>query len=298
MPEPMDLSIVIVNYNGGELILDCLKSLLKNRASAPFEIIVVDNASTDDSVGEIISQFPAVRLVAMETNTGLTKGFNRGIDESRGRYILSLDNDTVVLPGSLDAMIEFLEQAPKAGACGVKLVYPDGTPQRTARRFPHPLNAFFGRRSLLTKIFPNNPVSRNYLMADFEGCANAYPVDTLSTACMLVRREVIDDVGAFDENFFVYWSDTDWCYRIKQAGWAIYSIPTATVIHYENIQDRHRKRRRIRMIVDFHQGVYRFYRKHYVRWAWHPMNAIAVVGLTARAFVLVLLDEIVRLRPR
>lgn len=292
------LSVVIVNYNGGELALTCLASLFENQPSFPFEVLVVDNQSIDDSAAQIASRFTDVRLLQMGTNAGLSKAYNRGITASSGEHILLLDNDTIVLPGALDAMIEFLDETPEACGCGAKLVNPDGSSQRTARRFPHPLNGVFGRGSLLTKWFPGNPISRRYLMSDSENSDVPYEVDTLSTACMMVRRSSIANVGLMDEDYFVYWCDTDWCYRIKQAGWKIYSLPGATIIHNENSRFRHRKGRRIRRIVDFHQGVYRYYRKHYVRSAWSPMNMLAIMGLTVRAALLIAIDEISRLFPK
>ncbi|MCC6510953.1 MAG: glycosyltransferase family 2 protein, partial [Pirellulaceae bacterium] len=276
----------------------CLDSLLKNPPSTSYEVLVIDNCSVDDSCAQIAQRFPTVRLIHMETNAGLPKAFNRGIAESSGQFILSLDNDTIVNPGALDAMVEFLERTPGAGACGAKLVNPDGSPQHTARRFPHPLNALFGRGTLLTRWFPNNPISQGYLMSDSESSDGPYEVDTLSAACLMVRRAAIDQVGALDENFFVYWCDTDWCFRIKQGKWKIYSIPTVEIIHNENSRTRHRKGRRIRGVVDFHKGVYRFYRKHYVRSAYSPMNLVAIVGLSTRAGMLIAWDEVKRMAPR
>jgi N-acetylglucosaminyl-diphospho-decaprenol L-rhamnosyltransferase len=286
----------MVNYNGGQLVLDCLNSLFEHPPKQPFEVIVVDNLSVDDSLSQIAARFPQVRLLRMEINAGLPKAFNRGVAESQGEHVLSLDNDTIVLPGSLDAMIEFLDCTPTAGACGAKLINPDGSPQHTARRFPRPSNALFGRGSWLTKWFPGNSVSRGYLMSDAETLDQPYQVDSLSAACLMVRRATIDQVGALDESFFVYWCDTDWCFRIKQRGWKIYSLPHFQIIHNENSRTRHRKGRRVRGVIDFHRGVYRFYRKHYIRSAWNPMNALAIVGLTTRATVLIATDEVKRWR--
>ncbi len=298
---PPQLSIVIVNYNGGQLVLDCLRSIFEHPPEASFEIVVVDNASVDESAARIAEQFAQVRLIWLTRNRGLTGGFNHGVAQSTGSYILSLDNDTVVLPGSLQRMVAFLDANPRIGACGSELIYPDGTPQQTARRFPHPLNALFGRRSLLTKLFPGNPISQRYLMTEAGPRDVAFEVDTLSTACMMVRRDVVAQVGAYDEAFFVYWSDTDWCRRIKTAGWPIHSLPDSRVIHNENIKARHRKGRRVRSVIDFHRGAYRYFRKHHIRSPFSPMNLVAVVGLSGRAALLLLSDEvrflIQRLRP-
>jgi hypothetical protein len=177
-------------------------------------------------------------------------------------------------------------------------VNPDGSPQHTARRFPNAANALFGRGSILTKLLPHNPISKRYLMSDSELLDEPYEVDTLSAACFMVRRTTTEEVGGLDENFFVYWCDTDWCYRIKQGGWKIFSLPTVEIIHNENSRTRHRKGRRVKGVVDFHRGVYRFYRKHYVRSAWSPMNLVAIVGLSVRAATLIAADEVKRHLPK
>jgi N-acetylglucosaminyl-diphospho-decaprenol L-rhamnosyltransferase len=286
------LSVIMVNYNGGQLVMDCLESLYLHRPQYPFEVIVVDNRSLDGSDKLVEERFNEVKLLRMDANEGLTKAFNRGVAESQGEFLLSLDNDTIVLENSLDAMIRFLDSNAKAGACGAKLINPDGSPQRTARRFPRPANAIFGRGSFLTKWFPGNSVSRGYLMTDAESSEEPYEVDTLSAACLMVRRATVDQVGPLDEAYFVYWCDTDWCFRIKKGGWSIFSLPKSQIIHNENSRTRHRKGRRVRGVIDFHRGVYRFYRKHYIRYSWSPMNMIAIAGLSTRATLLIASDEI------
>ena len=282
------LSIVIVNFNGGDLVIECISSIYQNAPSFSFEIIVMDNASFDGSPDRIETLFPELRLFRLGNNMGLTKAFNKGVKASCGHFILSLDPDTVVFPGTIEDMLEFLKSNPEVGACGSKLLNPDGSSQRTARRFPTPMNAIFGRHSLLTRLFPTNRFSKRYLISEKEDFEKPYPVDSLSTACMMLRREIVEQVGVFDEGFFVYWSDTDWCYRMKSAGWQIFSLPGSKVIHKENIKVRHRKWRGANMIIDFHKGAHRLYRKHYVRNAWHPMNLVAIGGLALRAISLII----------
>ncbi|MFN6978939.1 MAG: glycosyltransferase, partial [Gemmobacter sp.] len=282
-------------YHGGALLRRCLAALAANPPSRPWEVVVYDNASADDSRAMMAAEFPWVQVIEGGENLGLCRAFNRGAAAARGAYVLSLDSDTEVLAGAIDDMAAWLDADPGTGACGSTLVYPDGTPQRTARAFPTPMAALFGRRSRLTALFPNNPFSRRYMMADLEGSSEPYPVDTLSTACMMVRRGVIDTVGAYDEAYFVYWSDADWCHRIKKAGWAIVTLPTSTVIHNENIKAGHRKVRRTRMVMDFHRGAYRYYSTHHAG-PLNPMRYVAWVGLHARAGVMLAADEWRRLR--
>ncbi len=289
------LSIVIVNYNGGELLMRCLASLDRFAPTARYETVIVDNASVDGSREWVRQARPDVQLVECERNLGLTVGFNRGVASSRGEIVLSLDSDTEVTEGAVDAMLDFIRANPGVGACGCTLVYPDGTPQRTARRFPSPWAGLFGRRAMLTRLWPDNYFSRRYLMAEHDGDSAPFDVDTLSTACMAVRRSVIDKVGAYDEGYFVYWSDTDWCQRIKKGGFRIVSLPGHVVIHNENLKARHRKVRRTRMVVDFHRGAYRYYASHHAG-PLNPMRYVAMAALSARAAAVLLGDEIARLR--
>jgi GT2 family glycosyltransferase len=288
--EPPLLSVVIVNYNGGLLLSRCLQSLMRFPPKVTHEVIVYDNASSDDSLAVMARDFPFVTVISGDQNLGLCRAFNRGVAAARGTLILSLDSDTEVEAGAIDDMVDYLAAHPEAGACGSTLVYPDRTPQRTARAFPSAMSGLFGRRSALTRLFPNNPFSRRYLLADKEGSTTPYAVDTLSTACMMIRRAVIDAVGAYDEAYFVYWSDTDWCQRIKKGGFAIVTLPTSTVVHNENIKAGHRKVRRTRMVMDFHRGAYRYYATHHAG-PLNPMRYVAWAGLHGRAALLLAADE-------
>lgn len=294
MPTDIDLSIIIVNYNGGTLFELCLKSLREHPCSRSIEVIVVDNASVDGSDQCVAAWYPEAIMLRESVNLGLAKAFNKGLARARGRYLLSLDNDTVVLPGALDALLDFMDTQPRAGVAGSRLLNPDRTLQQTARRFPHPLNALFGRRSALTRWFPGNPFSRRYLMVDEQNLQAPYKVDWVSTAALLVRREVVAQVRGLDEDFFVYWVDADWCYRIHLAGWDVYCVPSSDVVHNENLKAGRRDRRKTRMILDFHRGVYRYYRKHHARHWWNPMRGIAWAGLSLRACVLIAHDEVRR----
>jgi len=284
------ISVVIVNYNGGALLHRCLVALNEHPPARSMQVIVYDNASTDNSVALTRAAFPQVLVIAGGSNLGLCRAFNRGSAQAGGAYILSLDSDTEVTAGAIEDMAGWLDGNPGTGACGSTLIYPDGTPQRTARAFPTPMAALFGRRSRLTELFPNNPFSRRYLLADREGSAVPYPVDTLSTACMMVRRSVLDAVGGYDEAYFVYWSDTDWCQRIKKGSWRIDTLPTSRVVHNENLKAGHRNVRRTRMVMDFHNGAYRYYRTHHAG-PFNPMRYVAWIGLHARAGLVLLGHE-------
>jgi len=291
----VELSVVIVNYNGGDLFERCVASLFEHPSRRAFEVIVVDNGSTDGSADRMATAFPSVRLIRRPNNAGLAKAFNQGVAAMRGRYLLSLDDGTSVLAGAMDALLDFMDANPSAGAVGARLYDPDMTVQQVARRFPHPLNALFGRRSLATRLFPNNRLVRRYLMSEFAESEAPFEVDWCSSAALIVRRSVIDRAGAMDPSYFVYWVDADWCFRIRKDGWSVFCEPRAKVVHLENLRTGHRPRPRSRMVIDFHRGAYRFYRTNYLRAWWTPLALLSAAGLTTRAIVILLANEAHRL---
>ena len=180
-------------------------------------------------------------------------------------------------------MLNFLSNYKDAGVVGPKMLYPDYTIQGTARRFPTLMSFFFGRKSVLSKIFPNNKYLKQYVIADKQNSEHPYEVDWVSGGAMMTKREVIRKVGVLDERFFMYWEDADFCFRIKQKGWNIFCIPSATILHYEGESSKGNK---LRLIINFHKSVYLFYRKHYIKANYTLMNILAIVGLTSRALVI------------
>lgn len=284
------LSIVIVNYNGGALVGRCIDSVYAHPPQCFFEIVLFDNGSTDGSCDQAKHLFPDVRVRRSPCNIGLARAFNLALTEAQGRFVLSLDSDTRVLPEAIDLLVRRMAASPKLGIAGAALLNLDLTPQKTARRAPTALSALFGRRSLLTRLFPDNRISRRYLMDDMLSRLTPYEVDWVSTAALLFRREVAERIGPLDERFFVYWVDADWCARARKAGWTIEAIPAARVIHEENLKSGRRARRRTRMIVDFHRGAYRYYRKHHVRHVLGPRHLVALVALAVRAAACVAWD--------
>lgn len=285
-----DLTISIVNYNTRNLLEQCLESIYENTEKISFEIIVFDNNSDDGSVELLKERFPQVKLIENDENIGLSGANNKVFLVAQGKHVLLLDSDTIVLPSVLQMLSKFLDAHPEVGAVGSSVLNPDFTLQGTARSFPAPINALFGRRSRLTKAFPNNRFSRRYLTCLNKNDGEPFEVDWVSAACLMFRREVIDLIGLMDEAFFVYWVDADWCKRIKDAGWKVYCVPQAKVVHME----RYKIGQKIssKMIVDFHQGVYHFYRKHYAKSILNPMRLIALVSLSARAVTLLAINAL------
>jgi len=233
----IDLSVIIVNYNVREFTEQCLRSLFADLDDRPFEIFVVDNASTDGSVEYLRSSFPQITLIANEVNVGFGAANNQALKRSNGKYLLVLNPDTIVQKNSLKALIQVLEQNPKVGAVGPKLVDQNGRFDKTSKRgLPTPWVAF-SRLSGLARLFPKSKIFGKYDLLYLDPDIT-HEVDVLQGACMMVRCEVYDQIGGFDEAFFMYGEDIDWCHRILQAGWKIIYSPTAIITHFRGESTR------------------------------------------------------------
>lgn len=254
----VDVSIIIVSYNVKNLLVDCLNSIINQRHKSTCEIIVVDNNSTDGSAGAIKTQFSKVGLVENLYNAGFTTANNQGIKKSKGRYVLLLNPDTVVLPQALDRMVEFLDRHPEAGAVGCRMWWDKkGRLQRTCSRFPTLRTAFL-EHTLLGKLFPNSKTMHNYLLKDWDR-DTVQEVDAASGAGLMLRRKTVNEIGMLDENFFMYFEEIDWCFRAKQNGWKVYFIPEAEIIHYSGQSSKlNPKSAKI-----FRKSMLYFYKKHY-----------------------------------
>lgn len=284
----MILSIIIVNYNGKGYLRQCLTSLYDSEHHPGFETIVVDNNSSDESCAMVRADFPQVRLIENNENAGFAKGNNIGLALARGDYILLLNSDTRVMGNALEKLILFLENHSRVAVATARLVYPDFSDQGVARSFPTPMNGLFGRRSILTRLFPNNRYSQKYLTSRTHTSDEPFEVDWVSGACLMVRKDIIEEVGFLDERFWMYWEDADLCFRIKQKGWKIYCVPDALVIHYEGKSVS--RKSSSRSIIEFNKSVYRYYRKHHIRSSFELMNFVAILGLTLRTIVLLVLN--------
>jgi len=255
------LSVIIVNRNTCDVLRACLRSLEPPLASGDVEVIVVDNGSADGSPQMVAAEFPAVTLIALPENRGFAVANNIGMRAARGRYFLILNSDTEILADALERICDYLDANPDVGALGPQLLNTDRTLQYSCRRFPSFRTALFHRYSIMTKLFPRNRFSSQYLMTDV-GHDHTMDVDWVSGAALVVRREVFEQSGGFDEGFFMYAEDVDWCYRIKQAGWRIVYLPEAQILHHIGKSTRLVP---YAMIYQRHRSMWRFYRKHYSR---------------------------------
>lgn len=297
------ISVVIVSYRTREVLRDCLHSVQQHGVPG-MTVIVVDNDSRDGSAEMVRSKFPAVRLIQNATNAGFAVANNQGIDQSDGEFVLLLNSDTVVLPGALAAMVEFLEAYPDAdaGAVGCRLLSPDGTIQASAGRDAKPglIRLFLrltGLSHLLTdevRRFLRRTRSASAVNA-LGSCLDSYvqdlspmEVETVSATCLLLRRKALAEVGRLDERFFMYLEDLDYCIRLRRAGWKLYYLPAVQIIHLGEKSSGGRMRR---YSIHAYQSLFYFYRKHYrppalwtarlmvlsafsLRWVWNSFLAV------------------------
>jgi GT2 family glycosyltransferase len=253
----MIVSVVIVTWNSREFVRNCLDSVLAANSSCNTRVIVVDNASSDDTPRIVRGSYPQVTLIENKQNLGYAKANNQGIEKVRGEYILLLNPDTQLLENSLASMLKFMEENPQIGALGPKLLNPDRTSQPSCREFPT-FSTLFWEFSGLSRLFPKSRVFGRWRMGYF-AFDQKREVDQPMGSCLMVRTEALKEVGTFDEEFPMFFNDVDLCYRIKQGGWKIYFFPDAQVIHCRGASTRKAKRR---MIWLSHLAFYRFFNKH------------------------------------
>ena len=228
--EPMDLSIVIVNWNSKDYLQKCIASIMDSKTEIRFEIVVIDGGSFDGS-GEMLKQcYPQVKFIQSDKNLGFAKANNVAFKASSGSHILFLNPDTEVVIPAIDILFDQMQKLSRAGAIGCKLLNADGSVQTSCiQSFPTILNQLLDSE-FLRALFPN---SRLWGMASlFSPATGPAEVEVLSGACIMMRRSLFEQIGQFSEDYFMYAEDMDLCYKVRQAGYENYYIPTATVLHF------------------------------------------------------------------
>lgn len=262
LPEELpqcDLSIIIVSYNVRQLLRRCLQSIAEGQGDLDVQIVVVDSGSDDGSADMVSSEFSHVALIARDENVGFPRGNNLGLSRARGRHVLLLNPDTIVVGQALSRMVSYLDAHPQVGALGPQLRFPDGQIQSSRRRFPTVAMAFF--ESTWLEPWAPQRVLAYYRMLDHADDATA-EVDWVVGAALMVRRQVVRQVGFLDEGYFMYSEELDWCRRIRDAGWKVVYLPTAQVIHYvgksseQAVTARH---------IHFQRAKLRYFRKYHGR---------------------------------
>jgi len=255
------LSIIIVSWNVLELLSSCLASIERGRGSLKIELIVVDSASADGTSQMVAKRFPWVNLIACSENVGFPRGNNLGMAAANGRYLLLLNPDTELVGDALQTMVAYLDTHPQVGLLGPQLLNSDGSVQSSRRRFPTMTTAFF-ESTWLQPIAPNS-ILDSYYMRDVADDETAV-ADWVMGACMMLRREVMAQVGGMDEAYFMYSEELDYCRRIKEEGHQIIYLPTAQVVHHfgksseQAVTTRH---------INFNRAKLRYFRKYHGRFA-------------------------------
>ncbi|MDD5043302.1 MAG: glycosyltransferase family 2 protein [Patescibacteria group bacterium] len=226
----MDLSIIIVSWNVKNLLQKCLESIYRETKNISFEIFVIDNASTDGSAEMVRNNFPQVKLIVNKKNEGFAKGNNQGIKESHGDFILILNPDTEILDGAIEKTLDFIKSKKDAGIVGCQILNADKTIQPSVRRFPSfwPIFLIFLK---LPKLFSNLSTVSRYLATDFNYQSMA-EVEQVMGAFILIKRELFEKVGLFDEKFFIWFEEVDLCKRAQKNGYKVYFAPLGKIIHY------------------------------------------------------------------
>lgn len=275
-----DVSVVIVTYNSRRHIDACLTSLREYTRDVAYEVIVVDNASTDGTAAYVAETYPWVRVIARRGNAGLSYAVNEGVEASSGCCVIALNPDTRIESDVLAPLTAYLREHLDAGVVAPKLLDDDGALQLSCRAFPGYTAALFGRYSLLTKLLPGNRFSRGYLLSDVDH-SSVRDVDWVSGAALMFPRAVFERLGGWDAGFFLFSEDVDFCRRVHDAGLRVVYYPHVAVYHEIGVS----KRAPARIVIERHRSMWRYYRKHLrgnvVR------DAVTAAGIAARcAFAL------------
>jgi len=277
------LSVVIVNYNAGNHLARCLASLVAHLAGRDWLAVVVDNCSADGSADAAVDLDPRITLLRNERNVGFGRACNQGVFATSGALILFLNPDGRLLPGAVDRLEAELDAHPDCAVIGPAVVNDDGTIQGSGRGDPNMLTGLFGRSTLLTRLFPRAALARrNVVLEPGPGQGgSSIKVDWVSGSCMLARRSAFEQVGGFDEAFFLYWEDADLCRRLRHARWQTRYVPGARV---EHSQGRSSLTAPAASIRAFHRSAYLYYVRHVAPSPSNPVRWTAWLVLKLRCW--------------
>lgn len=268
----MDLSVVIVNYQTFELTRNTINSIFEYSYPFSYEILVVDNASSDDSLSKLQDYFKdKVTFIASKENNGFAAGNNQALRVAKGRYVLLLNSDTIVWENTLENIYNYMEKHTDVGASGCRVLLENGDLDKACKRsFPNVKNSFF-------RLFhiPTNSKDDNY---NLDGLPDdeIYEIDCLTGAFMFMRAEALNEVGLLDETFFMYGEDIDLCYRIKKAGWKIIYYGESKITHLKGASSKKQKNK---LIYEFYRAMYIYYKKHHAKESSFLVNIVVYIGI-------------------
>jgi GT2 family glycosyltransferase len=269
--QDIDLSIVIVNWNTKDLLLQCIQTIKQTTLERSVEIIVVDNASVDGSA-EAIRGLPKVTVLCNEKNLGFAAANNRGIRVSNGKYVCLVNSDVEVLELCLDRMCMYMDEHPEVGLLGPKVLNKDLTLQRSCAELPSVRNTMT-QALMLDRIFPKARWFRNRFLSDF-GYDTEQDVEVLSGCFMMARREGLEEIGLLDEKFFIYKEDVDWCKRFADGGWGVRFYPAAKAIHYGGASSAVAP---AKFLIEMEKANLQYWRKHHT-WLGQTVATIAILA--------------------
>ena len=255
MADGADLAVVVVNHNAGGYLRRCMESLKAGSGDARFDVVIVDNASRDGSPEQALAERPDARLIRNRANRGFAAAANQGIAATSSPFVLLINPDAEIVGGTLASFLKVARERPRAGAIGALVRNPNGSIQPSARRVPR-LGEALGH-AFLGPLIPSNPFTRSYTMAGWDR-ATEREVEWVSGSAMLLRREALDEVGAFDEGYFMYVEDVDLCTRLGRKGWQVLFSPELEVVHQIGVSTRGQ---RGRMAFAHSDSIYRYFSK-------------------------------------
>ena len=268
----MDLSVVIVNYQTFELTKNTINSILEYEYPFSYEIFVVDNASSDDSLDRLKDYFKDnVKFIVSEENNGFAAGNNQALRKATGRYQLLLNSDTIVWEDTLENIYDYMEKHEDVGACGCRVILENGELDKACKRsFPNVKNSFI-------RLFhiPTKSKDDNYNLTDLPD-DEVYEIDCLTGAFMFIRKDALDQIGLLDETFFMYGEDIDLCYRIKQGGWKIVYYGKSKITHLKGASS---KKQKSKLIYEFYRAMYVYYKKHHAFESVFIVNWMVYLGI-------------------
>lgn len=279
----MDLSIVIVNYQTFDLTRDTINSIFKYSYPFSYEVIVVDNASGDDSLSRLKDYFQdKVTFIASAENNGFAAGNNQALRNVDSDYVLLLNSDTIVWQDTLENIYNFMEKHSEVGACGCRVRLEDGQLDKACKRsFPNVKNSFFRLFHIPTKSSDDN-----YNLTDLPD-DGVYEIDCLTGAFMFIRKNALYDAGLLDETFFMYGEDIDLCYRIKKSGWKIVYYGKSSITHLKGASSKKQKNK---LIYEFYRAMYIYYKKHHADESSFIVNIVVYIGIAVLCIIKLFLN--------
>lgn len=275
----MKLSIIIISFNTKELTLDCLKSIYATAVDLNPEVIVIDNASTDSSAPAITTQFPQVKLIKNSRNLGFTKANNQGIKAGRGDYVMLLNSDTIVSPGAIQALIDFMDYHPRVGIAAPQLLNPDGSIQPNGGFLPR-LSNIIAWMLFIDDLPFVSPWFWSYQLRYLPKFSRTREMGWLQGAALVLRRQTLEEIGPLDENIFMYAEDVEICYRARKSGWQVMLLPQAQIIH-KGFQSGSSEK----AILGEYQGLKYIFQKHKPAWELPVIRLSLKLGALLRLMI-------------